>query len=101
MMSGNRGSGRPCTHPPGKFPTEGASEELNHFEFNIIRPKTPDSIPLKGSAEEIISREEVKNWFIWKLEYENNTQKENALLLGQCTKGSKKNTSMIILVSIY
>ena len=27
-----------------------ALEELNNFDFNIIKPKTPDSIPLKVSV---------------------------------------------------
>ena len=29
-------------------------EELTHLEFNIIKPKTPDSIPFKGSVKEMI-----------------------------------------------
>ena len=52
-----------------------------------IKSKTPGMIPTKGSAEEIILREEVNNWFVWKTKYDDNMQKECALILGQCTEG--------------
>ena len=29
-------------------------EELTNLDFNIIKPKTPDSIPFKGSVKEMI-----------------------------------------------
>ena len=61
-------------------------EELNHFDFNIIIPKTPESIPLKGSVEEIIMREEVNNWFILKTKFENYLHEEYGLISEQCTK---------------
>ena len=64
-----------------------ALEELNHFDFNIIKPKTPDSIPVKGLFEEMILGEEVKNWFVRNKKDGDNMHKTYALILGQCTEG--------------
>ena len=36
----------------GKY-AKSSLKELNHFEFNITRPKTPDSIPSKGLIEKL------------------------------------------------
>ena len=67
-----------------------ALEELNNFDFNIINPKSPDSIPVKFSVEEIILREEVKNWFVKKTKDNANIHKSYAKILGQCTERLKK-----------
>ena len=48
---------------------EEALEEINNYNFNVIKPKTPGKIPEKGSYKEIILREEVKNWFMRKTKY--------------------------------
>ena len=45
---------------------------------------------MKDSAEEIIPRDEVNNWFILKIKYYCNMHKSYALILGQCAEGSKK-----------
>ena len=60
-------------------------EELNIFYFNIIKQKTPYSILVKGSvkkgsSKEMISKEEVRNWFVQKTKYNDNTQKAYALI---------------------
>ena len=49
----------------GKYVKE-ALEELNNSNFNIIKPEKPDTIPTKCSVEEMILREELKNWFVRK-----------------------------------
>ena len=55
-------------------------EELNNFDFNIIKPKTPGSIPVKGSVKEMILREEVNNWFVLKTKYGGSVHKEYVLV---------------------
>ena len=66
-----------------------ALEELNIYYFSVIKPKIPVTITVKGSLEEIILREEVKNWFVKKTKYDNNMHKAYALVLGQLTRGLK------------
>ena len=62
-------------------------EKLTNFDFNIIKPKTSDSTPVKGLAKEIILRDEVNNFFVQKKEYNYNIHKAYELILGQCTQG--------------
>ena len=64
-------------------------EELNHSDFNIIKPETPDIITTKGSVEEMIFREEVNNWLVRKKKYNTNIHNAYALILVQCTEGLK------------
>ena len=56
-----------------------------------MKPKIPDSIPFKYSGKEIILIEEVKNWFIQKMQYEKNMHKAYVLILEQCTEALQKN----------
>ena len=43
-------------------------------------------MPLKGSDEEMVLREKVKNWFIRKTKYDENMHNSYAMILVQCTK---------------
>ena len=56
---------------------------MNHFDFNLIKPKTLGIIPTKGPVEEMILKEEVNNWFVQNPNYNDNMHKAYALILGQ------------------